>query len=346
MKSLEQVRLELLKSQSGRRRENSSTGFVKMTGLGSGPLPLVVEPDIDGVDLPFWARENLEIIEQHLLKHGAILFRGFDVLTQAGFQRFLNSVNADLMEYNESATPRTRLGGNIYTSTEFPAKQSIALHNELSYALTYPMRVWFLCLQSPPKGGETPIADVRKVYELIGPKATERFIRKGWMLVRNFGNGLGPSWQSSYHVNEKGSAEELFRRTKIEFEWRGEDGLRTRQVRPAVSKHPATGEKVWFNHVAFWHVSSLEPEVREPMLRLFDEEDLPYNTYYGDGSPIECSILDDLREAYRQSTVAFAWQKGDLLMLENMLVAHGRRPFEGSRRILAAMGQPFTRTDT
>jgi alpha-ketoglutarate-dependent taurine dioxygenase len=113
-------------------------------------------------------------------------------------------------------------------------------------------------------------------------------------------------------------------------------------VRPAITQHPTTGEKVWFNHVAFWHVSSLPAEVREALLSVFSEDELPYNTYYGDGSPIEDSIVQEIREAYAEETIAFPWQKGDLLMLDNMLVAHGRNPFSGERKVIVAMAEPFT----
>ena len=344
MKSLGQIGAKFGKSFQPVAAD-SSEGLIRKRYFQHGPLPLVIEPNVDGLDLPFWVRANRKWIESQLLEHGAILWRGFDVGNQGDFEKFLGSVDAALMDYVEGATPRTSLGGNVYTSTEFPANQSIALHNELSYVVTFPMKVWFLCLQPAEEGGETPIADVRRIHDLISSSTRDRFNERGWMLVRNFGNGFGPSWQSSYHVAEKAAAEDLFRRTKIEFEWKGDDGLRTRQVRPAVTKHPVTGESVWFNHVAFWHVSSLESEVRNAMLKVFKEEDLPYNTYYGDGSAIDEPIIEELREAYRRATVAFVWQKGDVLMLDNMLVAHGRRPFTGSRRVLAAMGQPFTRTD-
>src|SRR5262249_14514826 len=120
-----------------------------------------------------------------------------------------------------------------------------------------------------------------------------------------------------------------------------EEHLRTRQVRPAIVKHPGTGESLWFNHVAFWHVSSLEERVRDAMLSIFKEEGLPYNTYYGGGGAIDPFVVEELREAYRRETVAFPWERGDLLLLDNMLVAHGRNPFQGQRKVLVAMGDPY-----
>jgi alpha-ketoglutarate-dependent taurine dioxygenase len=141
-------------------------------------------------------------------------------------------------------------------------------------------------------------------------------------------------------MSDPAEMEAYCRRSRIECEWKDGGGLRTRQARPAVRRHPRTGEWVWFNHVAFWHVSSLAPAVREMFLAEFRAEDLPYNTYYGDGQPIEDSVVEELREAYRQETVAPLWQEGDVLMLDNMLVAHGRNPFSGTRKILTAMGEP------
>jgi len=130
------------------------------------------------------------------------------------------------------------------------------------------------------------------------------------------------------------------RSNAIEVEWKDGDRLRTRQVRPVMARHPRTREMVWFNHATFFHVSTLEPSLRDLFLIGFDEEELPNNTYYGDGSPIEPSVLDELRQAYRQEMVAFPWQKGDILMLDNMLTSHGRAPFVGPRKVVVGMAEP------
>ena len=322
----------------------SQKALVRMGGVAEGrSLPLLIEPAVEGVEVNLnnWVRTNIESVRASLMRHGGILFRGFDIGTEEKFGQFTEAVGLDLMRYAEGATPRIELGNKIYTSTEYPADQSISLHNELTYVITWPMRILFCCVQPPEYRGETPIADVRRVLGRLDPKIVARFAEKGWMLVRNFGDGLSLPWQTSFHTTEEAEVEAYCRRSRIECEWKEGGSLRTRQVRPAVAQHPRTGESVWFNHVAFWHVSSLETNVREAMRAIFTEDELPYNTYYGDGTSIEDSVVEEIRAAYREETVEFGWQQGDVLLLDNMLVAHGRNPYRGERRILAAMGDGY-----
>jgi len=322
----------------------SQPELVKTGFLSDGQvLPLVIKPQLSGVvDLFAWARSHSEFIKSNLLKYGAFLFRGFGLHTQDHFAEFLTAISLPRMHYMEGATPRTELGGMIYTSTEYPAEQSIALHNELNYVMTWPMKIFFFCDTPSEQGGATPIADVRRVFNRITPRTRQRFIEKGWMLIRNFGDGLSLPWQTTFRVKDKAALEDYCRSAHVTYEWKSGDRLRTRQVRPAVRRHPITGEMVWFNHVAFWHVSSLAPNVREMFLSEFSPEDLPFNTYYGDGTTIEDDVVAELRQAYDDETVAFPWQTGDLLMIDNMLVAHGRQPYVGARKILTAMGEPLT----
>jgi alpha-ketoglutarate-dependent taurine dioxygenase len=329
------------KTLTPRAIEMSGEALVKLSQSKFGrPLPLVVEPNVSDISLPIWVGYNLEFIETNLTRYGGILFRGFYPSPHSGFEQFLEAFPTKPMYYMEGATPRTQLSDRVYTSTEYPADRTISLHNELCYVMTWPMKIWFHCTKPSDEGGETSIGDVRRVFTRIRSKTRQRFIEKGWMLVRNFGDGLGINWQTSFRIKEKTALEEYFQRAQIEFQWKDNDRLRTRQVRPAVAKHPKSGEMLWFNHACFWNVWSLEPSMREMFLQEFGEEGLPYNTYYGDGSPIEASVINEISEAYEREKIAFPWQTGDILMLDNMLVAHGRNPFVGDRKVLVAMGDP------
>lgn len=339
--SIKQSWAEKRKSIKPKAIRATRTDLIKTSFLREGVmLPLIIEPNVEDLDLPTWISNNMNFVSENLLNYGGLLFRGFGLKDENDFHRYLDSTSIPLMYYMEGATPRTQLGGKVYTSTQYPADRHIALHNELCYVMTWPMKIWFFCVQPPAQGGETPIADVRRVYERIDPKIRKRFEEKGWMLMRNFSKGLGLPWQTSYRAEDKPSLENYLRSANIEFEWLDEDRVRTRQVRPAVARHSETGEMVWFNHIAFWHVSSLDLQTREVFLAQLGEDGLPFNTYYGDGSVIEDEVAANLRAAYDDETIAFQWQEGDALMLDNMLVAHGRKPYIGARQILTAMGEP------
>lgn len=306
-------------------------------------LPLVVQPIEKRLNPVSWAENNQQFIEQNLLKHGAILFRGFDLSTIEDFARFVSAFSGELLPYNERSSPRHQVGPNIYSSTDYPADQSIFLHNENSYQNTWPMKIFFFCVTPASERGETPIADCRNVGARIDPEIKERFRQKQVMYVRNFGSGFGLTLQDAFQTTDKEVIEEHCRCAGIEVEWKGTNRLRTRAIRPALETHPVTGELIWFNHAVFFHVSTLEPAVRKALLLEFNEEDLPANTYYGDGTAFEPHVLDQLREIYSQETIRFQWMKGDLLLLDNMLVAHGRAPFVGPRQIVVGMSEPCKR---
>lgn len=320
----------------------SQDALVKTGYLELGKqFPLLIQPSIDNVTLVAWAKNNREFIETHLLHYGALLFRNFEVVSMSEFEHFARAISSEMIEYGERSSPRTKLSGLVYTSTDHPADQYIQLHNEQSYTLKWPMKIWFFCIQPALQRGRTPIADSRNVYKRLDPHIIAKFTRKKVMYVRNYGDGLGLPWQEVFQTSNRSTVEEHCRSAFIEFEWMDNNRLRTRQVRPAVRRHLKTGDMLWFNHAVFFHVSSLEPSVRESMLAVLKPEDLPFNTFYGDAHPIEPSVLEEIREAYRQETVAFDWHKGDILMLDNMLTSHGREPFVGPRKIVVAMAEPF-----
>lgn len=324
-------------------RNLSAERLVKFDYLqASESLPLVIRPELDEIDLRLWAKDNRSLIEAELVKRGAILFRGFRLDGVGRFSRVAAAIAGGLIEYNEPSSPRTVVADNIYTSTDYPADQEIQLHNELSYSHSWPRKIFFHCVVPAETGGETPIAYSRRVFELLSPSLKDCFAERQVMYVRNFGDGFGLSWQQVFGTGSQAEMEAHCRRAGIGFEWKSETQLKTWQVRPAIITHPQTGEVLWFNQAHAFHVASLEPKVRQSLLDLFAIEDLPNHAYYGDGSPIEDAAIEEINEAYRQAATVFPWQQNDLLLVENMLVAHGRRSFLGPRRILVAMAEPYS----
>src|ERR1700687_2572 len=330
---------------SNRRPVSSSAESLVEAGpmFASGALPLLIQPRLRGVELSTWATANRAQIEESLTRHGGMLFRGFGIAGPEQLEGVIHGVSGEALEYRERSSPRSAVAGRIYTSTDYPPSYPIFLHNENSYQSVWPLKIFFCCKQPAMAGGETPIADCRQGYAAIEPQVRDRFVERGWMVVRNFGDGFGLDWRTVFQTSDKAAVEAHCRKNGIQVEWKPGERLRTRAVRPAVTRHPVSGEPRWFNHATFFHVSTLEPEIREELLAEFGEDELPANTYYGDGSAIDPGVLDHLRARYAEHTVSFKWEQGDVLLLDNMTVAHGRAPFSGERKILVGMGEPVSR---
>jgi amino acid adenylation domain-containing protein len=320
---------------------NVQQNLIKTRYLTEGEtLPLVIEPAMADIDLADWAKNNPDFLQTQLLKHGGILFRGFNTPEVVDFENVAQAICGELFsEYGD--LPRQGVSGKVYGSTPYPADQAILFHNESSHLQQWPLKIFFYCVQPAQQGGETPLVDCRKIYQLLNPSLRERFAEKQLMYVRNYIEGLDVSWQDFFKTNEKAKVEEICRQSQVEFEWISENHLRTRQIRRAITQHPKTHEFVFFNQLQLHHVSCLNLEVQASLFSLFTEDQLPRHVYYGDGSKIEASVIQEISEIYQQATVASPWQKGDIIMLDNMLAAHGRNPFVGPRKIVVAMGEMF-----
>lgn len=301
-------------------------------------LPVFITPTASGEPLLDALPRLRPQIEAHLRVVGGVLLRGFAVSSVQHFREFAAGFGHALLNYEFASTPRTAVGGGVYTSTEYPAHQWIPLHNEQAYTREWPMKIWFHCVTPSPEGGETPIADSRVIHRRMPANLRERFA-PGVLYVRNYGDFDVP-WQQVFNTTDRHQVEAFCGRAGIRCSWKPDGGLRTEQLCQAIEVHPATGESVWFNQAHLFHVSSLEPEVRESLEELLGTDNLPRNTYFADGSTIPNSMFDEVRAVLAAETVSFRWEAGDVLMLDNMLAAHARAPFKGPRKVVVAMAEP------
>jgi len=318
---------------------------MKTSFLNERRLPLVVEPEggasAGGPEALFelW-REHGETLRGRLLEHGALLLRGFSMSGAAELERFVRLFSGrDPLDYVGGASPRVKLGEGVYTSTEYPSRLTLLPHNELSYTFRWPAHLFFCCATPPGSGGETPLADSRAVLRKLDPQVCARFRQKGIRYVRNLSGeaGSGYSWQEAFETEDGVAVEEFCRSGQVSFSWRGDGGLRLCEVRPATAKHPLTGEEVWFNQAEGFHPSALDPETYRALTARAGEEGLRLNSFYGDGTPLEAAALEHVREVVGAASMPVAWREGDLLVIDNLLAAHGRNPFDGPRRILLSM---------
>ncbi|WP_377155077.1 TauD/TfdA family dioxygenase [Roseateles sp. UC29_93] len=316
---------------------------VRMTTFADDrPFPLIVEatrPDLDAVA---WARANRDVVETSLLTHAGLLFRNFGLRTPQEFEAFAESIEPELFGgYGD--LPKKEGGRNTYRSTPYPERQMILFHNESAHLERWPRKQWFFCELPSPVGGATPIVDCREMLRRLPADLVDEFERKGLLYVRTFTPRLDVSWQDFFKTTDRGEVEARLTRAGTAFRWLDADTLQTRTRCPAVVKHPLTGERVFFNQVQLHHVSCLEPDVREDLLGLVGLDRMPRHVTFGDGSAIPDATMAIVGEAYEACAVRLDWRQGDIIMLDNMLAAHARDPYEGPRKIVVAMGAMFDR---
>lgn len=314
-------------------------------GSGAGPLPFLLDAGSRGGPVSEVIEKDRDGLRALLAEYGAVLFRGHEVGGPDGLHRAVRALSGDPLPYTERSSPRSTIKGRIYTSTDYPADQEIFLHNENSYQTSWPRTLYFHCVEPPTTLGATPLADVRKVLGAIHPDVREEFESRGWRFVRNFHEGIGVSWRDVFATDSRAAVERYCREHGIDLHWPESGAPRIEATRRAVHTHPVTGERVWFNHIAMYHHTTLPAEVLEGLLDLFPEEELPSTARFGDGGPIPAATMDHLRACYRAASTRFDWRRDDLLVVDNMLVAHGREPFTGPRRVAVAMAEPHRADD-
>lgn len=299
-------------------------------------LPFVVTGGASAADLGNWLTANKAQMDQWRLQAGGVLFRGFDVRNVADFREIATAVQPELAAYVGGDSPRNRVADKVYTSTEFPPHVEIGLHNEMSYASWWPSQIFFYCQTPATAGGETQIADARRVLATLDGAVRDRFAERGVLYEQHLRHaegaaGPGKSWQETFETEDRAAVEAIVRDGGMDWEWTGH-GLRTTIHRPGIVNHPETGEPVWFNQANLWHAEmggarKWDAPPGEPH----------HHARYGDGSDIPVADLEAVDAAYQEAELTFTWEAGDVLMLDNYLTVHGRKPFEGPRAVYVAM---------
>ncbi len=287
-------------------------------------------------DAPRWAAEHRDALRAAVVDHGSLLVRGLrlrDVAeTEAVFRRL-----GSLMTEKEPFAARRSYSNGVYSSSKWPPNQPMCMHHELSYMLEFPSVMLFACLIAPTEGGATPVADSRTLLDALPTELIERFEREGWLLIRNYNNDIGASVAEAFGADDRRAVESYCRANAIQFEWQHDGALRTWQRRSAVVHHPRTGQRCWFNQIAFLNEWTIDPEVREYLVDTYGKDGLPFNTRFGNGDPIGADVVQLINQIYEANTARERWQSGDLFLVDNIRTAHARESFEGPREVLVAM---------
>ncbi|MFE0044556.1 amino acid adenylation domain-containing protein [Streptomyces albireticuli] len=306
--------------------------------------PPVLRTEVTG-DPPAWVADHRKALRAAVAEHGAILVRGLGLHDVAGTGAVVRELVTGLMAEKESFAPRHAHTGGLYSSTKWPRNQPMCMHHELSYRLEFPGLMLFACLKAPTGGGATAVADAAAVLKALPAELVGRFEREGWLLTRNYNDEIGASIAEAFGTEDRGAIEGYCRANAIECAWQPGGGLRTRQRRSAVVRHPVAGLRCWFNQAAFLSEWTMAAEVREYLMDLYGADGLPFNTCFGGGDPIDEDTVRLLNAVYEAHTVREPWQDGDLMLVDNIRTAHSREPFEGPREVLVAMADAVRLAD-
>jgi alpha-ketoglutarate-dependent taurine dioxygenase len=303
-------------------------------------LPLVIRPEQSGADLSQWVRQNFDQFEKDLTEHGGILLRGFGMDSADKFNSFMSCFNTAPLPYMFRSSPRKVLDAsiqNIFLSTSYPSNRSINMHNESSYSRIWGKKIVFCCIQPAEQGGETPIADSRKVLRSISPGLVDKFRRRKIKYRRNLLPSLGMPWQEVFQTDDLNVAKGVCDRYKIEYRMEKDDCFVIEWVKHAICEHPLSKEETWFNHAFFFNKYARYEELGLDHTAKIPPQYLTSDTSFGDGTEISHDEYLELKNAYEVNKIVFPYQKGDVLFLDNLLTAHGRTPYKGDRTIATAV---------
>lgn len=285
-----------------------------------------------------WFVKCRDDVDAELRGFGAVRFDDFALDELPAFEEFALVSCAELYRDNPEHVSASTTG-NVQTPVPYSARRKLLWHNENTFNVEWPGRLLFACVVPPETGGETPIVDTRAVYRALPASVSSRFEELGVMYQRTYGTGVGLTWQQVFQTEDPAEVARACGSAGIEFEWDAEGQLRTRQTRPAIVRHPTTGELVWVAQPQHWHPACLDSLTREALVESLGEDRLPRNCFFGDGSPIDDQTMNDLCAIYQKHEVSLPWQAGSAMLIDNLLMAHGRNSYSGPRKIWVAMGQ-------
>jgi alpha-ketoglutarate-dependent taurine dioxygenase len=309
-----------------------------------GKAPIVLAETAPG-DASNWVAEHNSALHAVVAEHGSVIVRGLGLRDPVEVGAVFRQLSTRLMLEKEAFATRRIYSDGVYSSATWPPNQPMCMHHELSYTFEFPGLMLFACLTAPTRGGATAVADSRAVLDALPAELVTRFERDGWILTRSYNDEIGATVAEAFGTDDRGAVEAYCRANAIGFEWQPDGGLRTWQRRSAVLHHPVTGQRCWFNQIAFLNEWTIDPEVREYLVDMYGADGLPFNTRFGNGDPIGADIVQLLNHVYEVNTVREPWQAGDLMLVDNIRTAHSREAYEGPREVLVALADAVRLAD-
>ncbi len=357
-----------IKKVSPNKSKPKGLGRVERSFFPGKELPRIYSPgDTNALEPGFlsaWVSKNKNSLEADLLEYGAILFRGFSIDSAQEFEDVALSLDKNLKTDYLGTSPRNKVTKFVHTASELPPHYPIMQHAEMSFLDKPPRKLMFYCAVPTQAQGETPLTDLRKVYEDLDPALLKKFETKGVKYLRKY-DGPNASryslwktkrWDEMFSTTDKKDVEKIASKQRFQVEWLPEDGLRLVNKQVSVRTHPVAKTKAWHNHSQVFHQDAAKIEynkirkyqgtVRSVILSLVlvilttikkwfvEPKDQDTNVVFGDGTEISSAEIRKVNDTFWKHLSVFPWQKGDVLLIDNYSVSHGRLPFSGPREIL------------
>ncbi|WUH90989.1 TauD/TfdA family dioxygenase [Streptomyces sp. NBC_00433] len=307
--------------------------FPERIADAGGMIPVLEADAPDDVADDLLAGAVREVVDAELPLSGGVLVRGLPLTDRPGFERLVTGLGYEGLGYRGGIAVRKNDSDVALKASEEDSRITLSPHNEMAYLPHFPRRIFFFCEAAAPSGGEVPVNDIRETAAAIPPDIKEAFRARGVRYHRTLAKESGPGatgWADTFGTTDRAELADHLAESGYAFEWGVDDVLRYHYRREAFAAHPETGEELWFNQVTELHCSywRSHPDFAADL----PARDYPATTTYGDGMPFEEDEVSFLRGALWRTTKAVRMIPGDLLVLDNQVVQHGRMAYRGTRR--------------
>lgn len=273
------------------------------------------------------------VIDESLPEYGGLLLRGLPAPDKAGFERLIAGLGYDPVGYRGGIAVRKNDSGLALNASDEDRRITLSPHNEMAYLPRYPRKIFFYCDRAAADGGEVPVSDIRDTARILPENLKDEYRARGVRYHRNLPRQSARGemgWPATFGTDDKGMVERHLRAAGYECEWGADDRLRYHYARDAFTTHPETREELWFNQVTELHCSYWRSHPDFPPD--LPDGDYPATTTYGDGSLIDEDEISFLRGLLWRNARAVRMRHGDVLVLDNQVLQHGRFAYEGARR--------------
>lgn len=268
-------------------------------------------PDIDILGL-----DRQEIVDC-FKSSNLLLFRGFEVDTDK-FKTFTELLSTNFVSYVGGAYSREMINGDKTLLSVTGGKQHFAvpLHGEMYYRKQKPEIIWFYCASPALKEGETTVCDGRQVYNELSDATRSLLQEKRLKYIRTYPTGV---WQKIYQTDDIEILKKVCTENDMQLQVNADFSITTEYTTSAIQVSRCGKYNVFINNI----LPVVEQESKGSQTSIVRLEDY---------SKLPDEVIDEIKQVSDRLTQLVSWKKGDILMVDNTRLLHGRRSFADEQR--------------